>query len=192
MAFYKDERLMLFIDGASLYSTTRALDVEIDFRKLLIEFRNRGRLLRANYYTTILEGDEYSPVRPLVDWLSYNGYNVIHKPAREFTDREGRRRARGNMNVEIAVDMMEAAGTVEHVVFFAGDADFRRLVETVKAKGCRVTLVSSVKSQPQTVGDELRREADVFIDLEELSDLIARPRSGNSEKTSAYATHDDD
>lgn len=192
MAFYKDERLMLFIDGASLYTTARSLEIEIDFRKLLAEFRNRGRLLRANYYTTIVEGEDYSPVRPLVDWLSYNGYNVIHKAAREFTDREGRRRVRGNMNVEIAVDMMSAASTVDHIVLFAGDSDFRRLVEMVKAQGCRVTVVSSAKTQPQTIGDELRREADVFIDLEDLSDLIGRPRNGTPDRTVAYADDDDD
>lgn len=183
MAFYKDEKLVLFLDGASLYSTARALDIEIDFRKLLTEFRSRGRLLRANYYTTVHEGDDYSPVRPLVDWLSYNGYNVIHKPAREFTDREGRKRTRGNMNVEISVDMLEAARTADHIVFFAGDADFRRLLEAVKAQGCRVTVISSVKAQPNSVADELRREADVFIDLDELSDLIARPRVGGDKRS---------
>ena len=67
MAFYKDEKLALFIDGASLYSAARNLSLEIDFRKLLEEFRKRGRLLRANYYTTIVETDEHNPVRPLVD-----------------------------------------------------------------------------------------------------------------------------
>ena len=191
MAFYKDEKLQLFIDGASLYATARALDLEIDFRKLLAEFRNRGRLVRANYYTTVFDGDDYSPVRPLVDWLSYNGYNVIQKPAREFTDREGRKRTRGNMNVEIAVEMLEAAESTDHIILFAGDADFRRLVQAIKARGCRVTVISSVKSQPQSIGDELRREADVFIDLAELASLIARPRSG-SDKSSAYDEADYD
>ena len=183
---------MLFIDGASLYSTARSLDIEIDFRKLLTEFRNRGRLLRANYYTTIFDGDDYSPVRPLVDWLSYNGFNVLHKPAHEFTDREGRKRGRGNMNVEITVDMLKAASTVDHIVFFAGDADYRRLIEAVKAEGCRVTVVSSVKSQPQGVADELRREADVFIDLDELGDLIARPRGAGADRQGEYGRDDDD
>lgn len=176
MAFYKDERLALFIDGAGLYSTARALNLEIDFRKLLAEFRDRGRLLRASYYTTIVESDEYSPVRPLVDWLSYNGYNVVRKPAREFTDREGRERVRGSIQVELSVDLLEIAPRIDHAVLFAGDADFRRVVEAVKARGCRVTIVSSIKGQPQTIADELRREADVFIDLADMADLIARPR----------------
>lgn len=184
MAFYKDERLALFIDGTSLFSTARALGLEIDFRKLLAEFRDRGRLLRANYYTTIVESDEYSPVRPLVDWLAYNGFNVITKPAREFTDREGRRRYRGSMNVDLAIDMLEGATQVDHIVLFAGDGDFRRLVEAVKAKGTRVTVVSSVKGQSQTIADDLRREADIFIDLNDMADLIARPRRDDEERDS--------
>ncbi|MEQ8559701.1 MAG: NYN domain-containing protein [Henriciella sp.] len=176
MVFYKDERIALFIDGAGLYATARALNLEIDFRKLLSEFRDRGRLLRANYYTTIVESDEYSPIRPLVDWLAYNGFNVIKKPAREFTDREGRRRVRGNMNVELAIDLLQTAEHVDHIVLFAGEGDFRQAVEAAKAKGARVTVVSSIKGQSQTMSDELRREADVFIDLADMAQLIARPR----------------
>ena len=184
MVFYKDDRLALFIDGASLFSTARALGLEIDFRKLLAEFRDRGRLLRASYYTTIVESDEYSPVRPLVDWLAYNGFNVVTKPAREFTDREGRRRYRGSMNVDLSVDMLDCAGHVDHIVLFAGDADYRRAVEAVKANGTRVTVVSSVKGQPQTIADELRREADIFIDLTDMADLITRPRREDEERGS--------
>lgn len=176
MAFYKDEKLALFIDGTNLYAAARGLGLEIDFRKLIQEFRKRGRLLRANYYTTIMETEEHNPVKPLVDWLSYNGFNTIVKPAREYTDRDGNRRFRGNMDVEFATDMLELAPTLDHIVMFAGNSDFRRLVEAVKAKGVRVTVISSVKSQPQVIADELRREADAFIDLDEMADLIARPR----------------
>lgn len=176
MAFYKDERLSLFIDGANLYSAARSLGLDIDFKKLLGEFRKRGRLLRANYYTTILETDEHNPVKPLVDWLSYNGFNTVTKVAREYTDREGRRRVRGNMDVELATDMLLAADYLDHIVLFSGNSDFRRVVEAITAKGVRLTVISTVKSQPQMIGDELRREADVFIDLDELGELVARPR----------------
>jgi uncharacterized LabA/DUF88 family protein len=177
VAFYKDEKLALFIDGTNLYAAARGLDLEIDFRKLIQEFRKRGRLLRANYYTTIIESEEHNPVRPLVDWLSYNGFNTITKQAREYTDREGRRRMRGSMDVEITTDMLELAPSIDHIVLFSGNGDFRRVAEAIKAKGVRVTVVSSVKSQPQVIADELRREADAFIDLDEMADLIARPRS---------------
>ena len=181
MAFYKDEKLALFIDGTNLYSAARGLDLEIDFRKLIQEFRKRGRLLRANYYTTILETDEHNPVRPLVDWLAYNGFNTMTKAAREYTDRDGRRRVRGSMDVEIVTDMLELAAALDHIVLFAGNGDFRRAVEALKAKGVRVTVISSVKSQPQVIADELRREADAFIDLDEMSELIARPRTGDED-----------
>jgi len=192
MAFYKEERLALFIDGASLYSSARALGLEVDFRKLLREFTDRGRLLRASYYTTIVESDEYSPVRPLVDWLAYNGFNVVTKPAREFTDRDGRRRVRGNMNVELAVDLVETASLVDHAVVFAGDADFRRAVEAAKARGTRVTVVSTVTGQAQTIADELRREADAFIDLSDMAELIARPRRDDASADRSRNDDDDE
>ena len=192
MAFYKDERIALFIDGANLYSAARGLGIEIDFRKLLSEFRKKGRLLRANYYTTLLETDEHNPIRPLVDWLSYNGFNTIVKNGREYTDREGRRRVRGNMDVELVTDMLELAEHVDHIILFSGNSDFQRLVQAIKSKGVRVTVISTVKSQPQMIGDELRREADVFIDLDEMSDLIGRPRRENDDRgpdsTDAYET----
>jgi len=176
MAFYKDERLALFIDGANLYSAARAVGLEIDFRKLLKEFQSRGRLVRASYYTALVESDEYSPIRPLVDWLAYNGFNVVKKPAREFVDREGRKRVRGNMDVELAVDMLEAAAYCDHIVLFSGNGDFRRLVEAVKTKGVRVSVVSTMNATPPMISDDLRREADTFIELTDLGDLVARPR----------------
>nr|WP_321359031.1 NYN domain-containing protein [uncultured Hyphomonas sp.] len=176
MPFYKDERLALFIDGANLYSAARALGLEIDFRKLLKEFQGRGRLLRASYYTALVESDEYSPIRPLVDWLAYNGFSVVTKAAREYTDREGRKRHRGNMDVELTVDMLAAAAHLDHIVLFSGNGDFRRLVEAVKAKGVRVSVVSTNASSSPQVADDLRREADAFIELEDIADMIARPR----------------
>lgn len=189
MAFYKDERIALFIDGANLYSAAKTLGLEIDFKKLLEEFQTKGRLLRANYYTALLENDEYSPIRPLVDWLAYNGFNVIKKAAREFTDREGRRRVRGNMDIELTVDLMLSVPHVDHVVLFSGDGDFRRLVEAVKAAGVRVTVVSTLKSQPPMISDDLRREADAFVDLDDMADRIARPRRDAGERGTAQ---DDD
>ena len=189
MAFYKDERLALFIDGANLYSAARAVGLEIDFRKLLKEFQTRGRLIRSNYYTALVENDDYSPIRPLVDWLAYNGFNVVKKPAREFVDRDGRKRVRGNMDVELAVDMLEAAGWADHIVLFSGNGDFRRLVEAVKAKGVRVSVVSTMNATPPMISDELRREADTFIELVDLGELIARPRRETSE---APAEHEED
>ncbi|MGA0606950.1 NYN domain-containing protein [Phenylobacterium sp. VNQ135] len=175
MTFYPTDRLALFIDGANLYSAAKSLGFDIDYRKLLEEFRKRSVLVRAYYYTALVENEEYSPIRPLVDWLDYNGYRLVTKAAREYTDSQGRRRWRGDMDVEIAVDMLEMAGHADHVVLFSGDGDFRALVEAVQRKGCRVTVVSTVKSQPPMVSDELRRQADTFVDLADLADLIGRP-----------------
>jgi uncharacterized LabA/DUF88 family protein len=160
MTFYPTDRMALFIDGANLYSAAKSLGFDIDYRKLLEEFRKRGVLIRAYYYTALVEDQEYSPIRPLVDWLDYNGFTLVTKPAREYTDREGRKRFRGDMDLEIAVDMMELTPRCDHVVLFSGDGDFRCLVEAV---------------QPPMASDELRRQADAFVDLADLVDIIGRP-----------------
>jgi uncharacterized LabA/DUF88 family protein len=175
MCFYPTDRLALFIDGSNLYSTAKGLGFDIDYRKLLEEFRKRGVLVRAFYYTALVEDQEYTPIRPLVDWLDYNGYRLVTKPAREYTDSHGRKRWRGDMDVEIAVDMMQAAETCDHLVLFSGDGDFRYVVEAVQRKGARVTVISTVKSQPPMASDELRRQADNFVDLADLADIVCRP-----------------
>ncbi len=175
MTFYPTDRLALFIDGANLYSSAKGLGFDIDYKKLLEEFRKRGILIRAYYYTALVEDQEYSPIRPLVDWLDYNGFTLVTKSAREYTDSQGRKRWRGDMDIEIAVDMLEIANSADHVVLFSGDGDFRCLIEAVQRKGVRVTVVSTVKSQPPMASDDLRRQADAFVDLADLSDIIGRP-----------------
>jgi len=172
--FYESERVALFIDGANLYSAARALGFDIDYRRLLKVFREKGRMVRAYYYTALVEDQEYSPIRPLIDWLDYNGYTIVTKPTKEFTDSTGRRKIKGNMDIELAIDVMEMAEHLDHIVLFSGDGDFRRLVEAVQRKGVRVTVVSTVRSSPPMVADELRRQADRFIELDSLSGDIAR------------------
>jgi uncharacterized LabA/DUF88 family protein len=193
MAFYKTERLALFIDGANLYSAGKTLGVEVDYRKLLEEFRRRGQLVRAYYYTALIENEDYSPIRPLVDWLQYNGFKVVTKPAKEFTDSTGRRRVKGDMDVEITVDMLNIAKYVDHVVLFSGDGDLTRLVEAVQERGVRVSVVSSVKTSPPMISDELRRAADTFIELADLAELVGRPpRQPQMATAAATAAHDRD
>jgi len=174
MLFYPQEKLALFIDGANLYSTARALNFDIDYKKLLTEFSKKGVLVRAYYYTALIEDREYSPLRPLVDWLDYNGYTLVTKNAKEFTDAMGRRKIKGNMDIEICVDMMDMAEHVDHIVLFSGDGDFRRLVEAVQRRGRRVSVVSTLRTQPAMVADDLRRQADHFIELVEIQPMIAR------------------
>ncbi len=174
MKFYPNERIGIFIDGANLYNAARALGFDIDYKRLLEVFGAEGRLIRAFYYTALLDDQEYSPIRPLVDWLDYNGYTMVTKPTKEFTDSYGRRKIKGNMDIELAVDVIEMADKLDHVVIFSGDGDFRRLVESVQRKGVRVSIVSTVRSQPPMAADELRRQADVFIELQDLAPQISR------------------
>ena len=177
MTFYPNERIALFIDGANLYSAAKGLNADIDFRKLIDEFRRKGVLVRAYYYTAVIEGEEFSPIKPLVDWLDYNGFTVVTKPVKRFTDAQGHARTKGNMDIEIAVDMLEMAPHVQHMVLFSGDGDFRRLVKAVQAKGVRVTVVSTLKTQPPQIADELRRQADAFVELQDLLPEIGRSRT---------------
>lgn len=168
------EKMVLLIDGANLYAASRGLGFDIDYRKLLKSFKDRGYVLRAYYYTAIIEDQEYSSIRPLVDWLDYNGYKVVTKPAKEYTDSSGRRKIKGNMDIELAVDAMEMADTADHFVLFSGDGDFTYLVNVLQRKGRKVTVVSTVSSQPPIISDDLRRMADNFLDLAGLKAEIGR------------------
>jgi uncharacterized LabA/DUF88 family protein len=174
MNFYQDERVALFIDGANLYATAKALGFDIDYKRLLGFFRKRSRLIRAIYYTALMDDAEYSPIRPLIDWLDYNGYKVVTKPAKEFTDSMGRRKIKGNMDIELAIDVMQLSDNLDHIVLFSGDGDFRSLVSAVQAKGRRVSVVSTLTTRPPMVADDLRRQTDQFIDLADLRDEIGR------------------
>lgn len=174
--FYKDERLALFIDGANLFAAGKALGFDIDYKLLRQEFMRRGKLLRAFYYTALLESEDYSPIRPLVDWLQYNGYTMVTKPAKEYTDSAGRRKVKGNMDIELAVNAMELAHRLDHAVLFSGDGDFKPLVEALQRAGVRVSVVSTIRSQPPMIADDLRRQADNFIELDELREVVGRPQ----------------
>jgi uncharacterized LabA/DUF88 family protein len=186
------EKVALFIDGANLYATSRALGFDIDYRKLLSSFQKRGYLVRAYYYTALVEDQEYSSIRPLIDWLDYNGYKVVTKPAKEFTDSTGRRKIKGNMDIELTVDALELAEYVDHYVIFSGDGDFRTLVEALQRRGRKVSIVSTMASQPPMISDDLRRQADNFIDLMSLKSELGREPSERPPRRPEPATADDD
>lgn len=180
MLFYPDEKLAIFIDGSNLFATAKALNFDIDYSRLRRYFADQSILLRANYYTALIEDAEYSPLRPLVDWLDYNGYTMVTKPTKEFTDAHGEKKIKGNMDMELAIDMMGMSEHVDHMVLFSGDGDFRRLVEAVQRKGVRVSVVSSTKTHPSMIADELRRQADSFIEISDMSEHFGR--SGSSDE----------
>jgi uncharacterized LabA/DUF88 family protein len=168
------DRIAVFIDGANLYSSAKTLGFDIDYKRLLEEFQGRGIVVRAFYYIAVHESQEYSSIRPLIDWLDYNGYTVVTKPAKEFVDAGGRRRVKSSMDIELAVDALELAGHLDQIVLFSGDGDFRPLVEALQRRGVRVTVISTISSRPPMLADELRRQADVFTDLMELRSRFGR------------------
>lgn len=186
--FDQREKIALFIDGANLYATSKSLGFDIDYKKMLKYFQGQGYLLRAYYYTALIEDQEYSSIRPLIDWLDYNGYRVVTKPTKEFVDSAGRRKVKGNMDLELAIDAMQLADTVDHMVLFSGDGDFRTLVEALQRKGRKVSVVSTVSTQPAMIADDLRRQADHFIELTGLKDKIGRAPSERPQ----HHQHDDE
>jgi uncharacterized LabA/DUF88 family protein len=181
MNFYPTERVALFIDGANLYATAKSLGFDIDYKRLLRLFRTKGHLVRALYYTALADDQEYSSIRPLVDWLDYNGFSMVTKPSKEFVDGSGRRKIKGNMDIELAVDAMRLAEALDHIVIFSGDGDFRSLVAALQQMGKRVSVVSTLQTQPPMIADELRRQADQFLDLADLEKEVARTHNGVSD-----------
>ncbi len=167
-------KIALFIDGANLYATAKTLGFDVDYNRLLKEFQGSGTVVRAFYYTAVIEDQEFTSIRPLVDWLDYNGYTVVTKATREFIDMAGRRRLRGKMDIELAVDAMQLAGRIDEMVLFSGDGNFRSLVQALQRRGVRVTVVSTIATNPPMIADELRRQADVFTDLVELQSKVGR------------------
>ena len=176
------ECVAVFIDGANLYAATRTLEFDVDYRKLLAEVRSWGRLLRVFYYTAIVEDDEYSSIRPLLDWLDYNGFTVVTKNAKSYTDDTGRRKIKGNMDIELAVDALEIAPHIDRAVIFSGDGDFTRVVEAMQRKGVHVTVVSTLATKPPMIADELRRQCDEFIDLSTLAEKVGRDPEVRAER----------
>lgn len=178
------EKVALFIDGANLYATSKAIGIDIDYRRLLAEFQKKAYLVRAYYYTALVEDQEYSSIRPLIDWLDYNGYTVVTKPAKEFTDSSGRRKIKGNMDIELTVEALEMAPYYDHMFLFSGDGDFTALVAALQRRGKKVTVVSTLTTQTPMIADDLRRQADHFLDVVELTKSVGRPaaeRSGNQD-----------
>jgi uncharacterized LabA/DUF88 family protein len=186
-----NEKTAFFIDGANLYKAARNLGFDIDYKSLLEKSKDVCQLIRASYYTAIQEDrdQDYSPLRPLVDWLDYNGYAMVTKTTREFVDQNGRKRFKGSTDIELVVDMLLLADHLDHLVLFSGNGDFRRAVEAIQAKGVRVTVVSTVKSAPPMASDELRRQADCFIDIDDLEKTVGR--SGAPPRKAPPAADDD-
>lgn len=184
------ERVAFFIDGANFYQTARSLNVDIDYRRVLSSFVGDAYLLRANYYTALAEDQEFSSLRPLMDWLDYNGFHITTKPMREFTDNSGqRRRVRPSMEVDLTVDAMTLCEEVNHIVLFTGDGTYRPLVEALQKRGRKVTVISSLKTNPSMISDDLRRQADHFLDLADLTDRIGRDPTERPARRDQY---DDD
>lgn len=175
-------RAVVLIDGANLFQTAKSLQFDIDFKKFRAFIAAETDVLRFCYYTAMVDDEQQNPLRPLVDFLSYNGFKVVTKLAKDFTDSTGVRRMRGNMDMEIAIGALEAASYVDHVILFSGDGDFAPVVEALQRRGIFVTVVSSTATKPAFAADELRRTADQFIELERFKVHIERDRRSEADE----------
>lgn len=175
--FYQDEPTALLIDGKNFYSTACALDITVDWKLLHQEISRQCRLMQALYFTTLPKGeDEHDHIaaKPTLDWMEYNGWTVCTKPGRAFVDHDGRRKIKGNTDVELAVAAMKLTPHVGHIVLCTGKADYVPLVAYLQETGTRVTVLSSKAVSPPMIADDLRRKADDFIDLDDMRTTICR------------------
>lgn len=164
----------MLIDGPSIYQICRSLDVEIDYQALRSIFADAGYLVQARYYTTILNDQLYSPLRPLIDWLSYNGFIVVTRTMKAGQDSEQCRRLDHGIVVALAVDAIEISSRLDHVILFTGNGDFLRLVQLLQRRTVRTTVVGTVNGPSSMSSDELRRQADTFVDLRALVPFVGR------------------
>ena len=193
--FDEREKVVILIDGANFYATAKGLGFDIDYKQFLAAFRKRAYVLRAYYFTAVVENEDFNSIRPLIDWLDYNGYTVVTKPARQFTDASGRQRTMGRMDQELSVEAMLLADKADHFVLCSGSGDYRRLIEALQSLGKRVTVVSTMSTQPPMVSDDLRRQADAFLDLATLEKEVGRPPRDAPSRPARYGAerrHDED
>lgn len=182
------QRTALFIDGANLYAAIRTIGFSMDFDKLLQVFEDNSDLVRAYYYASMLNDSrmtEQDPMRGLISYLSHNGYTTIVKTSKTYVDDTGRPRLKGNVDVDLTVGLLQAARFIEHAILFSGDGDFKPAVEAVQNQGVRVTVISTSRTSPPMIADELWRQCDRFVDLEVLIPNITRQRISDYDNSSS-------
>jgi uncharacterized LabA/DUF88 family protein len=175
------EKIAIFIDGVNLFAASKQIEFNIDYNRLLVFFREQAYVLRASYYTVIAENPDDSTVtiKPLLDWLDYNGYRVVTKKVKEYVDSIGRKKLKGSIDIDFSVDCLEYAKHVDHLVLFTGNGDFKSLIEALQRMGKKVTVVSTIDEDSKSggysvVSDDLRRIADHFIDLNSIRDQVQK------------------
>lgn len=182
------ERFALFIDGSNLNATIQRLELKVDYVRLLEFFQGRGRLLRAYYYTALPKRSVESDLVPFIDFLDFNGYTIVSKPTREYYDAAtNERRTKGNMDMELALDMLKLAPYIDHAYLFSGDGDFCRLLGEVQDKGVRVTVVSSTHTD--TLSKALQRKADEFLELQDIASEVGAEGGNLESNSSAHSSN---
>lgn len=162
---------IVLIDGANMSFAMNAIGRRFDWKKLRHFFveADYGLCLGLRYYTAIHErADGEQPLRKIVDWLSYNGYLVVSKMTKSYENSDGSTRIKGNMDIEMATDMIRFAPRVDKIHLFTGDADFTYAVKAVQDMGVIVDVYSTMQGANSIIGDDLRRQANNYIDIGDL------------------------
>ena len=181
LLFYPNERTSIFIDGRSLFHTARKLDFEVDLSKFSQYFASKFQLVRCSYYTPVSE--ERTPLHNILDWLSYNGFTVS---TRVFSPDNHPPSISSLMSVDIIEQTLgngyagDEPYALQHVVIVSGDGDYCPVVKFLKSRSIRVSVMSSLETEPLSISEELRRLADNFIELDDLRSELERHK-----KTSA-------
>lgn len=162
---------LVLIDGSNLYESARALSMKVDYKRLLDLLNEDGALLRAYYFTALPDRSIENWIHKQVDWMMNNGYSVISKPMKEYVDASGRKKQKGNIDMEIAVCAMTQAQLATEIWIFSGDGDFAVLIKALQERfAVKVYVVSS----STLVSHELRRQADKYIPLEDIRQDIEK------------------
>jgi uncharacterized LabA/DUF88 family protein len=163
-----NKRIALFIDGANFYVSTKVVGFDMDWKRFIEYYEQQGDFIRAYYYSGIIprvEG-EHDSMRGVLDWISYNRFQLRSKPAKVFIDPVTQRRTvKGNMDIEICIDAWNMAPHITDMYLFSGDGDFIPLVEKVQSQGVRVHVISTTDEKNSMCADGLRRQCDNYYEL---------------------------
>lgn len=151
------ERVALFVDVQNVYYTTReAFGRHFDYHAFWARFAAGREVVVANAYA-VDRGDPRQ--RQFQDILRGIGFEVRLKPFIQRRDGS----AKGDWDVGIALDAMEAGPRVDHLVLVSGDGDFDLLVDRLRERfGIRVTVVGVAR----LTADSLVRAASEFVPVE--------------------------
>lgn len=154
-------KIALFADVQNIYYTTRqAYGRQFNYRELWKRIKSQGIISSATAYATQRHDDKQIKFQ---DVLKHLGFEVKLKPYIQRSDGS----SKGDWDVGIAIDVMEAAQHVDTIILLSGDGDFDLLLDKVKSKYGVKTEAYGV---PSLTANSLIAATDIYHPIE--SDLL--------------------